>query len=141
MKDEMSWIAKWLLFTVVAIGILTAIGWGWRYATAPIAGKVAAEQQLESAASRITAYNHYFNLCSAIQGYEGALVAQQAILEAADGDEAVRTRANIAGITAQRTRAIAQYNNDVAKAYTTGRFFDGQLPTKLSVKGTTQCAQ
>lgn len=141
MKDEMSFVAKWLLFIIVAVGIITAVSWGWHYSTAPIAGKVAAEQQLESAASRITAYNHYFDLCSAIQGYEGALIAQQAVLEGAEGDEAVRTRANIAGITAQRTRAITQYNNDVAKVYTTGRFFDGQLPTKLSVKGTTQCAQ
>ena len=140
MKQDMVDSTKWIMYVVVICLALTAGSWIWRYNTANIAGKVDAEVQIESGASRINGYEHFFNLCAAIQGYEAALASQEAIAKDATGDEAVHTRANIAGITAQRGRAIAQYNVDAAKAYTTARFFDDKLPRILSIKGTTQCA-
>lgn len=122
-----------VVVALFVLALLSLAGLAWRYYTAEVRGKVDAQVQIESAPSRITRYEHYFDLCAAVQGYEGALTAQRALLSSADGKEAERVRANIAGIAAQRARAIAQYNADASKSYTSARFLGASLPRSLDV--------
>ena len=126
---------------VVVLGLLAGGVYAWKYFMAAPAGKANAEWQIESAPSRIQNYNHFFNLCSAIQGYEAAIAAHRSVVDQVQGKEAERTRANINGLVAQRARAIAQYNADAHKEYTMARFLDPRLPINLNVASeNTKCA-
>ena len=130
-----------MLFGVAVVVALSAGGMAWKYATAKIAGQVNAEVQIESAPSRTGNYNAFFDQCAAIQGYEGTIAMHEAALDTVSGDDADRLRIVLSGIKAQRLRAIAQYNQDVRKEYTMGRFLDPRLPTNIDARaGTTQCA-
>lgn len=130
-----------ILAFALGMAILAGGVYAWKYFMAAPAGKANAEWQIESAPSRIQNYNHFFNLCSAIQGYEAAIAAQRSVIDQVQGKEAERTRANINGLVAQRARAIAQYNADVHKEYTMARFLDPRLPINLNVASEkTQCA-
>lgn len=121
---------------LLGFAILIAGQWAFRYYTAPIEGKVGAEQQLESAPSRIVNYEHYFDLCAEIQGLEAALTAQK------QRTSSNKVEANIAGITAQRARLIAQYNADASKSYTRARFLGDTLPRSINPnQETTTCAR
>lgn len=131
----------YLVFAVLVLIVLSAGMLAWKYLTAEVSGRVNAEVQIESAPSRIANYESYFDQCAAIQGYEASLVAQKAALSGLTGDDASRIRTVIAGITAQRSRAIAQYNVDVRKDYTKARFLDSGLPKAIDAKSeVTVCA-
>lgn len=137
MKEAFKLLAGTLL-GLAAMAALSFVIWGWQYGTAELRGKVGAELKIESADSRIANYEHFYDLCAAVQGYEQALIAQTSALAA--GVDPDRTYANIAGVTAQRARAVAQYNADANKAYTKARFLGDTLPRSLDVNvETTQC--
>ncbi|WP_288365589.1 hypothetical protein [uncultured Marinobacter sp.] len=121
----------WILGFIVALMLLSFLGWGWMYLTAEIKGRAEAERQIESAPSRIANYEHFYDLCATIQGNEAALAAQRAAMATAPADEQARYRANIAGIHAQRQRNIARYNQDASKSYTRARFLGEDLPRRL----------
>lgn len=122
-----------VLATIVLVLFVAAGIWGIRYYTAETRGVITAEEQIESAGSRITSYEHFYDLCATVQTREDALGAQEAQLEGAESqDERQRIRANIAGLQAQRNRAIHQYNADARKSYTQARFLGDDLPRKLS---------
>lgn len=141
MKNDALEALKMTVIGLLLIAAVAGSALAWRYFMAEPAGRASAEWQIESAGSRITSYNHYFDLCAAIQGYEGALISQQALLEVSPPADESRVLANIAGISAQRLRAIAQYNADANKAYTTARFLGAELPRRIDPKqGVTQCA-
>lgn len=140
-KQDQIDLTKWILYFVLVAGALSAIGWAWKYSTSTVRGVVDAEVRLESGDNRIYSYENFFDQCASIQGYEQAVFAQEDALKQAKGDEASHIRSTIAAIKAQRARAIAQYNADASKAYTKARFFDDQLPRKISLEGTTTCAQ
>lgn len=128
---------KWTVTLVVAgmIGIpvvFYAAGNAWTYYFgAEISGKVEAERQIESAPNRIQKYNHFYDLCSTVQSLEQSLRQQRNTLENVEGDEAERTRSNINGLVAQRSRNVNQYNADARKEYTAARFKASDLPYKL----------
>lgn len=130
--------------TLAGLMLLAAIGWGWRYVTAPVRGIVGAEEQIESAASRITNYEHFFDLCASVQGHEAAIRAAEAQLDTlqtgdASRSEVERVIAVLAGTRAQRERAIARYNADASKSYTRARFLASDLPYRLDARGETLC--
>jgi hypothetical protein len=135
MKDlSKKWMVLGGLGCVAALLLLVVGSWAFRYYTAEVRGKVRAEEIIESAPNRMVQYEYFFNLCATIQGYNAQLQAQRQQLEVVKGEkEWNRVNANIAGITGQRARAIAQYNADVQKEYTRGRFFDPSLPSQISV--------
>lgn len=124
----------WLL----VLGFLVIVilgGWFWRYYTAPIEGRVGAQQQIQSAEQRITAYNYFFDLYGAIKSYDGALKAlQEQLLQVSGPEEKDRVLATIAGLKGQKARAIEQYNVDARKSYTIGQFKDWSLPYQLENK-------
>lgn len=136
--------ARIILYITAALALMALLIAGtlaYRYYTAEVRGVVSAEEQIESAGSRITNYEHFYDLCAAVQGHEDALDAQHRAIESAGGDEAERIRANIAGLEAQRNRAIRRYNADARKAYTRARFLGEDLPRELDTdQEHTQCA-
>lgn len=137
MKEGLK-LAGWGLLALVGMAAISLLLWGWVYSTAEIRGKVGAEVKIESADNRISSYEHFFDLCAAVQGYEQALLAQTSAFSAGANPE--RTYANIAGIRAQRARAIAQYNADANKSYTKARFLGDELPRRLEInQENTQC--
>ena len=122
------------LAAIVALVIgLAWAGLGMRWWFAAPAGKVAAQEQIQSAPSRIGAYNHFFDLCAAVQANEAGLDAltDQLAVTVEEKDRS-RIQANIAGVTSERFRAISQYNADARKDYTIGQFRDSGLPYQLA---------
>jgi hypothetical protein len=127
----MKW-GKWVVIGILGILILIAANWGWRYFTAPITGRVGAQQQIQSKEMMITAYNHFFDLYAAIQSYDVTLQALNSQLEQVTSEkERERVLATIAGVTSQKARSIFQYNADAKKSYTIGQFRDWKLPYQL----------
>jgi hypothetical protein len=117
---------------LVAWVIFASAIWGFGVATAGIYGRGEARKIIQSAEFRIPAYNHFFDSCAAIQGLEAGIDAQLAELPQAETTkDRSRIQANIAGLTAQRQRSIAQYNADARKDYTVGQFRDSGLPYQL----------
>jgi len=126
---------------ILALMLLSLLGWGWMYLTAEFKGRAEAERQIESAGSRIANYEHFYDLCATIQGNEASLAAQRAAMAGAPADEQARYRANIAGIEAQRRRNIARYNQDANKSYTRARFLGEDLPRRINAnQENTVCA-
>ena len=126
-----------IIRAVVAIVVGVAILWGVLYGiawfTADPLGSLKARQTILSGEFRVAAYQHFFNLYSAVQGLEASLEAQSDLLaKTTDPKEQLRVRANIAGIMAERGRAVAQYNADARKDYTEGQFRDLDLPFQLN---------
>lgn len=120
----------WVLF---AMALVAGAGYAWKYYMAPIAGKADAEWQQESGVNRTAQYDHYFDLCASIQGYEATIRAQtMALTQTAGKDDHSRISTVLGAVRAQRGRAIAQYNADVRKVYTSGRFLDPSLPKQLN---------
>jgi apolipoprotein N-acyltransferase len=133
--------------TLIAIGavfgtflILFAI-WGMGVALAPVFGRGEAHKQLNSAEFRISAYNHFFETCSSIQGLEGSIDALEVQLaETTDERNKAIVQSSLAGTRAARQQAIADYNADARKEYTEGQFRDADLPFYIDPKGeTTSC--
>lgn len=123
-----------LFLGILVVGIaLTLGGYAWKYFMAPVAGKAQAEWQQESGANRVAQYDHYFDLCASIQGYEATIRAQTlALTQTADPTDHSRISTVLGAVRAQRGRAIAQYNADARKVYTSGRFIDPTLPKQLN---------
>lgn len=131
---------RYYLYGLLALVVLISATWAFRYLTAPIRGSVNAEEQLESAASRIARYDYFFDLCASVQRQKAQLAAQKERLSSEpDGKIKSRVRANIAGIKSQVAGSVAQYNAESAKSYTSARFKASNLPYQLTVEGETQC--
>lgn len=131
----------WLAAIIVTVAVLAIGGLGWRYVIAGPKGQVEAREQILSGANRIQAYNHFFDLCAAVQTYEASIAAQRAELQTAAAADRERLNTNITALTAQRARAINQYNADARKDYTIGQFRDLSLPFQLDITAKeTTCA-
>lgn len=131
---------RYYLYGLLGIAVLISASWAYRYFTAPIRGAVTAEEQLESAASRIARYDYFFDLCASVQRQKAQLAAQQERLQSEpEGKIKSRIRANIAGIKSQVAGSVAQYNAESAKSYTSARFKASNLPFQLTTNGETQC--
>lgn len=137
---------KALLGTVAAIAAL-ALMVGGLYYGGVISNRVHAnynarvvtsklKQQVNTASFMRESYDHFYNLCAAIQGDEVALDAQRyALRSATTDDDKARINANIAGITADRGGAIAEYNADAHKTFTLGTFRAADLPFTINLAG------
>ena len=135
----------YIMLVLLLIATASAGGWAIRYYTAAPKGIITAQEQIQSAPSRIGAYNYFFDLCSAIQANEVQLDALYAEREVVTTDRnRSRVNASITGVTAERGRGIARYNTDARKDYTIGQFRDSNLPyqlpvTEYKVGGRTSC--
>lgn len=124
---------------IAALAVLIAVGIGWMFAsgtfkkaTADFRGGVAATEQIHAnGAYRIAQYDHFFDLCAAIQGKDAQLDALKTELKTATGQRAEIVAASITGVTGARNGQIAQYNGDASKADTAANFLSSSLPYKL----------
>lgn len=125
----------------IALLASVALGYkGWLYLTADFTGDVQAERQIQSGNSKITSYDHFFDLCSAAQTQQSALHAQEQMLESAESSkERSRIRANLVGMEAQLNRMVNQYNVDAEKTFTIGQFRDQNLPVSLTASNPIYC--
>ncbi|OHA75481.1 MAG: hypothetical protein A3I38_00605 [Candidatus Wildermuthbacteria bacterium RIFCSPLOWO2_02_FULL_47_10] len=113
--------------------VLASAIWGFGVATAGIFGRGEAHKQIQSAANRIQAYDHFFNKCAAIQAGEAridALLKEQKLYEPGSGDFA-RVSSSLTGVIIARHESIVQYNADASKDYTIGQFRDSDLPYQI----------
>lgn len=127
MKAMLAIIGGIVLIVAIVVG-----AYAIKYYTADVRGRVNANEKIKSGDSRIAGYDHFFNLCAAIQADEGQLDALEVELNTATGDDISRIQANIAGVSAQRLDSIFSYNADARKGYTIGQFRSSQLPFQLS---------
>lgn len=128
--------AALLLVVGLLIAGMAVFGVGWfQRSTADFRGETAAlEDILADPNRRISAYEHFFDLCASIQGHEDTIRALEAELET-DPSES-RTEQIQGAITAnraQRDGKIRQYNVDASQHYTVGQFRDANLPNQLDV--------
>lgn len=122
---------------VIIIGLVGVYGFGWfQRSTADFRGGTAALEQIQADPnSRISAYEHFFNLCASIQGHEETIKALEAELE--QGVSESRKEQIQGAITAnqsQRNGKIREYNLDAQRDYTIGQFRDADLPHELDIE-------
>jgi len=132
MKDLLAWVAGVTITVVLLFGLVLAV-FGLRVATAGLFGAGEAHIRTQSADFRLGAYNHFFDLCAAIQGSEGQLDAlyQELELEEPGSRDYGYSVKSITGVQGLRAQSIARYNQDALKDYTEGQFRDNDLPYQL----------
>lgn len=124
------------LTVVILFASMYIFGWGmFQRATADFRGETAAlEDILADPDRRISAYEHFFDLCASIQGHEDTIRALETELA---GDPSDKRREQIQGaITvnqAARDGKIREYNSDASQSYTVGQFRDANLPDQLDI--------
>lgn len=139
-------MGKGIIVTIASVvGVIAIIGiaWAFQYATADTRGAVAQQELVRAdGAFRLAAYNHFFDLCTAIQGDEARIKALEE--QAAFADTTVeknRIRLTVPAIKSSRNAKIAQYNNDAAKAGSVGIFRSNKLPYNINANDKeTLCA-
>lgn len=137
------WLAMtftgWAVFAVVLIGAISIALWAFGVFTADIKGRGDVQKITKSAPFRLEAYNHFYDLCAAVQSDEARLDAQFDELAAATSeDDKSRIRTNISGISSDRADAINQYNADVRKQVTFGQYRAKGLPERIDPTAYTQ---
>lgn len=129
---------------VIVLAGIAVYGFGWfQRSTADFRGETAAlEDILADPNTRITAYNHFFNLCQSVQSHETTIKALEAELEGGASDSREeQIRGAITANKSQRDSKINQYNSDARRDYTIGQFRDADLPSELDINAEeTTCA-
>lgn len=132
------------ILVAVVIASMAVFGWGWfQRSTADFRGETAAlEDILADPNRRISAYEHFFDLCASIQGHEDTIRALDAELDTDPSESRVeQIQGAITANKAQRDSKIRQYNSDAAQGYTIGQFRDANLPDHLDIDAEeTVCA-
>jgi len=131
----MARVLGWVFLGILGVGLIlgaTAAIFGLQVATAGIVGRGKAHIEIQSAPSRISGYNHFFDLCASVQNAEAGIDQQTEQLKATtDPNEISRLQTNIGGLQMTRANGINQYNADASKDYTVGQFRDSMLPYHL----------
>lgn len=125
-------------FLVLLLGS-DLFGLWYKGQTAPFRGKMNAEQQIESAPSRIQRYEEFFALCQGVQTKEDQI---DSLLVSNISKREVALTAQ----QAARSKLINEYNAKSAQAYTAARFkasnliyqiprgaYDGTNPTNCII--------
>lgn len=103
--------------------------------TADFRGETAAlEDILADPNSRISAYDHFFTLCSSVQSHETTIKAlEEELAGGVSEDRQEQIQGAITANKSQRDAKIHQYNNDARRDYTVGQFRDADLPNELDI--------
>jgi hypothetical protein len=125
-------IIGWSLLGIVFIWGVAAAAFGVEVLTAGIVGRGKAHIEIQSAPSRISGYNHFFDLCASVQNAESGIDQQAKTLTTASNEtDKARIQINIDALQMTRANGIHQYNADASKDYTVGQFRDSTLPYHL----------
>ena len=122
----------WVAMAFILILAILAVTWVVRYYSADERGRVQARESIQSGPSRIAAYNHFFDLCAAVQTDEATIQAQREELTTNPSESRRgQIQANIAALKSGRAEKINSYNADARKDYTIGQFRSSGLPFQL----------
>lgn len=131
-RKPVTWTVLAIVGVVLLCWLLLMGLFGLRVATAGLVGAGSARIQIQSAGSRIAAYNHFFDLCASVQSNESRIDGLTDARAGATSDfERERLNVSLAGVHALRMEAIRDYNADARKDYTIGQFRDSDLPYQL----------
>jgi len=134
MKTVTIGIGVVLALIVLLVGTI-CLGYGIRYWTAPVLGKIEVQVQTHTAEYMMQAYGNFFDLKATVDANKQSLCNAKATLaETCDAAEQTRLRSVILGIKNQITRDVQTYNADAAKDWTVGQFLDWSLPASLSTE-------
>lgn len=129
--------AALVLVVTLTIAAMAIFGVGWfQRSTADFRGETAAlEDILADPNRRISAYEHFFDLCASVQGHEVTIRALEVELEdpATTDKRAEQIRGAVTANQAARDSKILEYNVDASRDYTIGQFRDADLPHKLDI--------
>lgn len=122
------WVAMGLALIIAVVAVVGVVRW----VTADARGQLQAREQILSGPARIAAYNHFFDLCAAVQTDEATIVAQRDELKTGPSESRRgQIQSNIAALKSGRAEKINAYNADARKDYTIGQFRDLGLPYRL----------
>lgn len=114
-----------VLGALLLVFALVAGGFAIKWVTADIRGKGEARELTKAnGALRISAYNHFYDLCGAVQAKEDQIKIFQS-------DTSEQGQVNLRAIEAKRAELIRTYNADASKSYTIGQFKSSHLPYHL----------
>lgn len=122
------------LGVIVLIIALTLGGLVWRYVIAEPRGKVQQEEILQQGQNRIARYDHFFNLCAAVQSDENTMEAlRDELATNPPADRVTQINATITALRSGRAEKINQYNVDARKSGTIAQFRSSDLPYQLDM--------
>lgn len=107
-----------LLFALIAVPV------AFKWYSAPFRGAIDAREQIQASGTfRIQAYESFYNRCASIMGLERNMDSQLVVFNATpDGNAKRISLESLAGMEGERNRAIAQYNVDSHKQWTSAQF-------------------
>jgi hypothetical protein len=121
-----------IVVTAALVVGLTAAGLAWRYVIAEPRGKVQQEEILQRGQNRIARYDHFFNLCAAVQSDEATIGAlTQELATDPPVSRVTQINATITALRSGRAEKINQYNADARKSGTIAQFRSSDLPFQL----------
>lgn len=133
-----------LLVVVVLTSAMWIFGFGFfQRETADFRGETAErERVLADPDYRIANYEHFFDLCVAVQNKEAMIRSQEEELNTnPPATRVAQINANLGALRASRESLINRYNADAMKHDTRGRFQASNLPFQLNPNDEeTQCA-
>lgn len=131
-------IAGVVLSLALILGLVLVSG-GMQYVTAAFRGEVAAEERTQGGDYRIAAYEHFYDLCAAVQADEDRLNNLREERETADDARAAQLDTTITAVRNSRDSKIREYNSDARQEATRGQFRDSDLPYELDTEAETTC--
>lgn len=126
-------VAVLLVFLVVISGV----SWGWQYFTATFRGEVEKTELIAGSGEfQIYSYNHFFDLCAAVQQAEAQYDAQYGLLQSMQsGTERYERQQRVVAVQLAHIEQLKrQYNVDAAKEETVAAFKSNNLPNHLDTR-------
>lgn len=111
---------------VAVVVVIAVVIYGVRWFAAEPMGKLEQRETVQSGEFRKYSYEHFYDLCAAIQRNERALQTQKEV----DSDSS-RVQQNIVALKSQLQSKISTYNGDARKEKTMGQFKANDLPQRI----------
>lgn len=138
------WIAAIAIIAAIVIGAMAVFGFGlFERSTAGFRGGTEVINKTKgSGAYRIAHYNHFFELCAAVQSDEATIEAlEREEKKDLSASRREQVQASITANEANRAEDINQYNVEAREGATAGQFKASNLPYELNAKERpTKCA-
>lgn len=122
------------IIVVLILAAMAVFGFGlFQRGTADFRGGTKAIEKTKGSGDfRIAAYDHFFNLCAAVQSDEASIDSLKEELNTNPSDgRKEQVQASMTALRSSRAEKINQYNADAHKDFTVGQFRDSQLPFTL----------
>lgn len=149
MKETLRFSGRTFVAAVIALVLVLVLasmwifGWGFvQRSTADYRGGTDATNKVHADGDyRISAYEHFYNICGAVQTKEDEIANAKDELGTDPGeDRAGQIQSNITALRNKRAELINEYNTDAAKTDTKANFKASDLPYRLDVDTKeTQC--